>query len=163
REGDALITICRRIDQGQFNRLLGLTRQNAAAIAQAVAGFRAAGIRNPFIQIPPGNPALEAQAREAGLVERSRPWVKFRHPLMKPSFPVTGVSVTVVDEFTDAILLGNVVARGFGMPSVMAGWLAAVVHQPEWRGYLAFDMGTPIAGALLHIRGSSAWLGAGAT
>jgi len=162
--GEALITICSRIDQGQFNRLLGLgmgSPDEAAVIAEAAARFRAAGVRNPFIQIPPGHPKLEDAARAAGLVARNRPWVKFCHSGNMAPMTASNLEIEPVAG-ADALLFGNVIAAGFAMPPPLATWLAGLVGRRGWRCYLARDAGKAIGGAALYLDGTAAWLGAGA-
>ena len=165
RFGGALMTLCARVDQGQFNRLFGFgtePKNDPAAIGEAVARFRAAGLRNPYIQIPPGETALEEAAGAAGLVPAKRPWVKFHRAPTDPPRAVTGVETAPVSR-ANAELFGIVIAAGFGMPPPMAIWLACLVERSGWRCYLAWDGGEAIAGAALYLQNRAAWLGAGAT
>ncbi len=159
--GEAPLTLCARVDQGQFNRLFGLelcAGDTAAIISEAAGRFRAAGLRNAFIQIPPDAAALEEAALAAGLVPYKRPWVKFARGPAEAGPPQSGPEVALVSQ-REAALFGSVIAQGFGMPPPLAHWLAGLVERPGWRCYLAFDQGVAIGGAA----DDAAWLGAGAT
>jgi len=165
RFGGALMTLCARIDQGQFNRVFGFglePEDDSGCIAEAVARFRAAGLSNPFIQIPPGQKSLEIASRTAGLVPYKRPWVKFLRGPSDPPRTATGVEVAPAAQ-KDSMLFGNVIAAAFGLPPPMVGWLAALVGRSGWHCYLAWDSGNAIGAAALYLKDSAAWLGAGAT
>jgi hypothetical protein len=166
RFGEALMTICTQIDQGQFNRLLGLGlghgEEDDRAIREAVSRFRAAGLRNPFVQIPPVLPERESAARAAGLVSGKRPWVKFHYGSAAAS-PIAPALDVVRAGDKDAALFGSVIAAGFGMPSALAGWLGALAERPGWRCYLVLESGIAIGGGALYIQDVAAWLGVGAT
>jgi hypothetical protein len=165
RYGGTVLTLCTRIDQGLFNRILGFGLEDgddAGAMIEALARFRAANIKNPFIQIPPGQPALDEAARRAGLVPRQRPWVKFHRAPNDPPSPEPRVEVRPA-RAGDAQLFGSVVVSGFGMPPAAVPWLGALADLPGWHCYLAWSEGVAIGGGALFIEGASAWLGAGAT
>jgi GNAT superfamily N-acetyltransferase len=51
----------------------------------------------------------------------------------------------------------------FGMPKAVSRLIAASVGQPDWRHWLAYLDGEPIAAALSFIDGEAAWLGWAAT
>jgi hypothetical protein len=165
RLDESLLTLCGRVDQGQFNRLfcLGLCpSSDAKHIAEAIARFRVAGLRTPFIQIPPGNPDLEEAARAAGLAPRQRPWVKFLFTMAKSEPSALTVEVTPVAP-KQAELFGALIAAGFGMPPIFGNWLSAIVGREGWHPYLAWDGTSAIGGAAFYMRGKAAWLGMGAT
>ena len=165
RFGEALMTLCARIDQGQFNRLFGLGLEEggeAGTIAEAAARFKAAGLRNPFIQIPPGHSELETASQAAGLCLHKRPWVKFQRGPGDVPRPVTGVEIAPVS-LKNAGLFGSVIAAGFGMPPALADWLAGLVERSGWQCYLAWDGDVAIGGAALYLKDEAAWLGAGAS
>ena len=164
RMGEALQTVCARVDQGQFNRLFGLGQasDDGDNIAPALARFRAAGVHNAFVQIPPGHSAFEDAATREGLVPYKRPWVKFhRSAADLPSADGELVIEEAVSEH--AADFGAVIVAGFGMPGVLSDWLAALCGAPGWHCYLAKRAGNAIAGAALYVSGTVAWCGVGAT
>lgn len=59
--------------------------------------------------------------------------------------------------------VGEICCGTFGMPKAVGELLAASVGQPNWRHWLAFLDGEPIAAALSFIDGDAAWLGWAAT
>src|ERR1043166_8787488 len=128
RWGPALLTLCPAVDQGWFNRLVGLGSDPAsevAAIGEAAKRFRAAGLRSPFVQIPPGNPHLDEAARLAGLVPYKRPWVKFARDTAQPPQHNASVEIAPVSR-KDAMLFGEVVSAGYGLPSAFSQWHAVL-------------------------------------
>src|SRR4051812_7345852 len=77
--GGPLLALCRCVDHYQFNRLMGCglgSDGDGTSLDAALARYRAAGIRNAFLQIAPGQraAALEAKARALGLVPNERVW-----------------------------------------------------------------------------------------
>jgi hypothetical protein len=163
--GPVLLTLCTAVDQGWFNRLVGLGSDPAgdvACIAEAAKRFRAAGLRNPFVQIPPANPHLDEAARSAGLVPYKRPWVKFAHGQAEPPQPETSVEIAPVSR-KDATHFGDVVCAGYGLPPAFSQWHAALVDRPGWSCYLAWDKGEAIAAAAMFLHADGAWLGVAAT
>ena len=165
RFGDILMTLCARVDQGQFNRLFGFDigdGTDSACIRDAADRFRAAGLCNPFIQIGPGHAALQNDAEAAGLIAYKRPWVKFRRDHVGPPSPPSALVIAAAAA-KDSATFGAVIAGGFGMPPAMAAWMSALVGHPDWRCYIAYDSGVAIGGAAMYLRGAAGWLGAGAT
>jgi GNAT superfamily N-acetyltransferase len=55
------------------------------------------------------------------------------------------------------------VAGGFGMPSWMAGVLAALPGRPGWTCLVAYDGTAPVGGGALFVDGDEGWLGMAAT
>src|SRR5262249_59980858 len=58
---------------------------------------------------------------------------------------------------------GRAVCEGFGMPTLMAQWLARLPGRPGWHCFVAYDHGEPAAAGALHVFGDVGWLGLGAT
>jgi hypothetical protein len=164
--GETLLMLASRIDQGQFNHLSGLglssSPSDIAAMETAMARFHAAGLKNPFVQIPPGQEALEAHARGLGLTPYKRPWVKFHRAPENPPAVETDLVAERVD-LSNAETFGQVVIAAFGMPAILTGWIAGLVGRPGWQCFLAYDGPRAVAGAALYVRGRTAWFGIGAT
>lgn len=163
--GGPLLALCRRIDHYQFNRLVGGGLGDDAdgrSLDTGAARFREAGLCNGFLQIAPGPRAvaLETKARAMGLAPNERVWVKFRRGDAPAPDAPTSLAIEPVTPAT-ALDFGRAVAAGFGMPEVLAPWLAALAGRSGWHTYLARDGATVVGGAAMYLEGSGAWLGIG--
>jgi GNAT superfamily N-acetyltransferase len=165
RLNDGLLMINRRLDSIMFNRIMALgvlEPVRAETLDEGLAAFEAAGIRNWCVQVAPGTGSLGAMLTERGWSPRPRLWAKFAYPDGGPeSFP-TALDIREIGQ-ADALAFGAVVAEAFGLPRETAGWIAALVGQPRWKVYAAFDGPVLVAGGALFIDGRTSWLGFGAT
>lgn len=64
---------------------------------------------------------------------------------------------------SEALLYGELVARGHGDPPELAGAHGATVGRPDWSHYLVYADGVPIAGGCLFHQKNIAWCGFAAT
>lgn len=164
--GGPLLALCRRIDHYQFNRLIGGGLGSDAGgepLEQAATRFRAAGLKNGYLQIAPGPraAALADKARALGLTPLERTWVKFGRGAEPAPRPATTLAIAEATP-ADAMAFARAVITGFGMPETLAPWLAAIVGRPRWRAYVARDGDAVVGGAATFIDGERAWLGIGA-
>lgn len=161
-----LLAMCKRIDHYQFNRLMGgglAGDAEGGSLAIAADRFRAAGLKNGYLQISPGGRAqvLEAKAHALGLKPLERVWVKFsRGDAPAPRSP-TDLEIAEA-KAAEAMDFARAVTAGFGMPETLAPWLAAVVGRKGWHAYVARDNGKAVGGAAMFVVDGRAWLGIGA-
>lgn len=166
RQQDVVFTHCLVSDAPISNRAIGLglsepcTRDRVFGLTEK---FVATGMKNFALQISPyaGPAELEQWLGEAGLVIRSRSVKLVRDAAPAPSI---GGAVEVRQvALADKDLFGEVSARGFGRPPVIAQWMGATVGFARWRHYLAYIDGQPAGAAAMYIDGHTAWLGIGST
>jgi hypothetical protein len=163
----ALVTRLERMDNGWFNRVIGLGMEKPArrdVVAQMVAGFRATGSKQFSVQVAPGaQPAeLSSWLKGLGLEPTSRVAKLVRPPGPIPA-PACQLQVAPV-ELRDAAAFGKVSCAGWGLPAPLAGWMASLVGRERLRAYLAWDAGEPVAAAILYFGDDNlAWVGGAAT
>jgi hypothetical protein len=167
RLGSAVAFVMAKVDNAQFNRLLGLGVAAPATEQELDAGldlFRAAGLRNFLIHVTPGAqpPALMDWIAARGLVPFRRAWAKLHRDTAPPPTVTTDLRVAEIDSASSADF-GRVVCEGFGMPPPMQPWLGALPGRADWRAYLAYADAEPVSGAVLYMRDGVAWYGAAAT
>ncbi|RJG01905.1 GNAT family N-acetyltransferase [Noviherbaspirillum sedimenti] len=164
RQGNVVISHCLVADAPLGNRAIALglgascTREQILTLA---ARFRATGMRNFALQISPhARPAeLEQWLAEAGLVLRG-----YSVKLVRDNAPLQGNDWDIrLIGLDDKALFGDVSARGFERPPIVAHWMAATVGLPRWRHYLAFVDGQPAGAAAMYVDNDVAWLGIGST
>lgn len=164
RIDDGALMICRGVDHIQFNRLGGVgiaTPARAEALDAAIAAFDAAGVKNWIVHVAAGATGLAALCAQRNLTPHPRTWAKF---VREPGRPSQSTALSIREVAGDqAAAFGGTAARGFGMPPIMGRWLAALPGRPNWRCYVAFDNGEPVAAGALYVDGATAWLGVGAT
>jgi GNAT superfamily N-acetyltransferase len=167
RLGAVTLLMASRMPATIFNRAIGLGLEQAASAAdvRAIANdYEREGIRtwwlhwNPFAQ-PSG---FARELRAMGFTEASRrTWAKF----LRGRTAAPGIATDLVISPTTADEAPQVMAcvvQAFGMPPVMAQWLAALHGRPRWHMYSVKEADTPVGGACLFIDGERAWLGVAA-
>lgn len=165
RMDGALYLQARAIPLTQFNRLSGLgMAPDAAAIDRALREFRMAGVAQAWFQVAPGPRRADTEARldRAGLQLHARRWVKFWRPAEPAPQTASELEIVPVDRAC-AGRYAEAVLAGFGMPSMLKPWLAALPGRDGWRCFMARDGDDVVAGAAMHIDGRVGWLGIGAT
>lgn len=164
RLGDVVVSHCLVADAPLGNRAVALglgtpcTREQIQTLA---AKFKATGMRNFALQISPyARPAaLEQWLAEAGLTARGYSVKLVRDNVPPPDSPGDTRLVTMEDKS----LFGEISARGFERPPIVAHWLASTVGFPRWRHYLGYMDEQPAGAAAMYIDGDVAWLGIGST
>lgn len=162
----ALVTRLERVDDGWLNRVIGLgmtTPARRRAIAEVVAGFRAAGSKHFSVQLAPGAqpPELASWLGELGLSVTAR-WAKLVRQGGDTVEHSCNLRISQV-ELRDALTFARVSCAGWGLPPPLQPWMAALVGRERWQAYLAWDGGEPVAAALLFLDGELAWMGGDAT
>jgi len=141
-----------------FNRVIGLTDDDAEVVADLVAWFGEVGAVGRF-EIDPGEPTqnLAAALARAGYYQSGFHAVLFGAPAVDAT-PSPGVSVEVVGPARlDAFL--ETYAAGWGIGEVerfknnVRGWLG----QPGWTLYLGRHNGRPAGGAILYLDGEAGY------
>jgi hypothetical protein len=149
-----------------FNRLIG-TGIGAPAtqgdLAEAIARFRGAGVRNFGVQLSPAaQPESVADwLAGAGLAPRDR-WTK----VFRPADPVAPARTELRIEPVQpgqAQTFAAVTTAGFGMPPQLRPWIASTVGRDGWHHYLAWSGADAVAAAALFIRRDVGWLGVAST
>lgn len=164
RQGNVVISHCLVADAPLGNRAIALglrapcTREEILTLA---ARFKSTGMKNFALQISPhARPAaIEEWLAEAELILRgySVKLVRDNAPLQLAAGDVRLVAPG------DKALFGDVSARGFGRPPIIAHWMGATVGLPRWRHYLAYVNDEPAGAAAMYVDGDVAWLGIGST
>jgi hypothetical protein len=107
---------------------------------------------------PPALPAwLEARGFKRGYA-----FMKFSRPTRPPIDAPTDLDVAVIGP-EHGPAFGRVVSTCFGLPPLVADWLAHLPGREHWVCLLASAEGGPAAAAAVYIQGTHAWLGLGAT
>lgn len=164
REGSVVVSHFLASDAPIGNRAIALglrapcTREQILDLAQR---FAASGMKNFALQISPyARPAaLEDWLREAGLVQRG-----FSVKLVRDAAPVQLPALEVCRlDAGDKELFGDVSARGWGRPPIVAPFMSATVGCEKWQHFLAYVDGQPAGVAAMYIDGPYAWLGISST
>lgn len=167
RRGEVVLTRCLANDGPLVNRAIALGMREPLTVDGLRAlkeEFESYGLKNFALQISPhGLRGLNAtHIAEAGLVEREY-WVKLvRNSDSVPDLPSDEIVVQEV-EAGDGLRFGELSARGFGRPPIIAHWMGATVGDPRWRHYLAWIDGQPAGAAAMYWHDGYAWLGIGST
>jgi hypothetical protein len=147
-----------------FNRVVGLGLEQAAReadIEALIAAYQQAGIRTWWLHWNPvAQPAQFPQKLLAlGFKEASRrAWAKVLRGTNPPPRIPTDLTIERAQACNVDAAMAAVV-QAFGMPPVMAQWLAALQGRPKWKVYAVADQGRPVGGACLFVDGDRAWLG----
>ena len=161
----ALMTLGRFGMVRDFNRTLGLGTSQAVTdgvLDQLQALGRAAGLGQVMVGVVPG---AQGGLRER-LLERGatpvRAWLQLWREAAAMEHAPSGLDIRALqDDETETFI--DVVMRGFGMPPDLRPLGTAVIGQPDWRHYLAWDGPEPVASASLFLSGGYGWLGNAAT
>ncbi len=147
-----------------FNRLLGYGLADARAedLDPVIDAFEASGVAVWVLQVAPAAAALATLAVARGFEPHPRPWVKF----VRGAEPASAAStLDVLPAGPDAAgAFGATFCAAFGVPALLAPWIAALPGRPRWRCFLAWDADAPVATGALYLgaRGLG-WLGFGGT
>ncbi len=88
---------------------------------------------------------------------RDYAWVKFARCADPPSPVECPLAVRAVEP-TDAERMGELIASGFGLPSDMAAWFAALVERAAWHCVGAYEGSQLVACGALYVAGDTGWL-----
>jgi hypothetical protein len=165
RIGDGLLMLSRVLDHVMICRVQGLGVEQpatGAAVDEAIAVFRNAGIRNWIIQLAPGADALARLLAGRGFARHPRTWAKFLYGAGAPPAARTDLVVREVGA-EHARAAAEIACAAFEMPPPAVPWIAGFVGKPGFRTYLAFDAAKAVAIGTVFVDGGAAWLGFGAT
>lgn len=163
RVGECLITICRGIDNLQFNRLSGLgvfAPARAEEVEAASSAFEAAGVTDWVVHFAEGAEEFELACAPSSLTLHPRTWAKFARDSAPAAPATTTLEVRAVGA-EEADRFGETVAEAFGMPQIVGDWLSALPGREGWTCFVAFDGKAPVGGGAVFIDGANAWLGLG--
>jgi hypothetical protein len=150
----------------EFNRVLGFGLSplaQSSVLTSALQWLDANAGSAWVVQPVPGSEAA-AEIRRLGFEAVGNGWAKLvgKTPAAMNQAARTELAVELVDH-TSAGRFGQIVARGFGLPSSVEPWFSALVGRPQWRCYLAYREEQPVACGALYVDADMAWLGIDAT
>lgn len=164
----ALVLTAARVDHVLFNRTLGLGVDEPAdeqTLDAILARYHEAEVERFLIHLTAHAwpRALHHWLEARGIARSQRAWVK----MIRGRSPVppahTDLSVRPAAP-ADADALGHMLAEGFSMPAEAARVWASSVGRPHgFHPYVACDGETPVAAALMYVRGDVANLVAAST
>jgi hypothetical protein len=149
-----------------FNRVIGLGLNRPATgedLDTLLHSYRAAGCRDWWLHWNP-----HAEPAQFGDVLLGRgftlpargAWAKMLW--QAPALPQAATRLQVALARDDQInAVTESITQAFGMPPLMAGWLAALQGRERWRVYAACDGERVVGGGCLYLDGDTAWLGMG--
>jgi hypothetical protein len=162
--GGATCTVAAALDAGlsMFNRAigLGLERPVERTDLDAIGDWFAARDADLHVQVAPATGIGLEDLLAASGYEPAYAWMKFVRGPEPPFRERSPLRVRAIGE-SEAAAFAGVVAAGFALPPLVAGWLAPLVGRERWRCYLARDGEAPAGAAALYVAGGVAWLGLG--
>jgi GNAT superfamily N-acetyltransferase len=166
----ATVLIAAAAEALAMNRVIELglhSRARESDVDEIIRLYTGAGVERFVIQLSP-----EAEPRELGAWCTARhavivgSWSKMARPLTRDDLADdaanAGVTVQEIGP-TDAVTFECIVARELGAPEGLESGVRTTIGKAEWRYYLAYIDGAPIAGAASYCNGEYAWFGLGAT
>lgn len=165
--GGALISVVGGTDVLALNRVVGLgleTAPDEADVDELVGEYARVGARRFFAQLSPTITDLRLidLLRERGFRHYNN-WVKLERdvavdtPRVETDLRVRRIGAGYARDF------GDIVARCFGWPEELAGWVSALVERDGWHHYMAFDGESPVATGAFFVAEDHAWIGFAAT
>jgi hypothetical protein len=156
----------RGIGIAEFNRALGfgLSTVTQPSVLRPALEWLDANAGSAWVFQPIPGSEVAAEIRRLGLEAVGNGWAKLVGKVpqaMKPAAQ-TELSVELADG-ASAGKFGQMVARGFSLPSSVEPWFAALVGRPRWQCYLAYRGRQPVACGALFDDAGKAWLGIDAT
>ena len=124
------------------------------------AFFEPLGVRYA-VAVTPQRDAL-ARELEARGYERGYAWAKFTQPAREPAPAETDLRVEELGR-DDGDALDLVVREAYGMPDVVAGFLASAVGAPNLHCFVAWAGDEPAAAGAVYVEGGFAWFGVAGT
>lgn len=148
-----------------FNRVIGFgdhPGDDAAHLRSLTERYRSAGVGPWWLHLNPVTAATglgELLAGEGFAVAARRAWAK----MLRGTEPLAADTALQVRPATDGDVdrVAACIAAAFGMPPLMADWLAALHRRPGWTVYAIADGEQPVGGACLFVDHGTGWLGMG--
>jgi GNAT superfamily N-acetyltransferase len=148
-----------------FRRACGLGVESPLRAAQLEAVLRhmdGLGETYAVAVAPHAEPRELPNWLEARGYTRGYAFMKFSRSTSASADAPTDLEVALVGpERADAF--ARVISAGFGLPDIVAGWLARLPGRDDWICLLASADGVPAAAAVAYVKGPHAWFGLGAT
>ena len=166
--GPALSLVTPGVDEAALNRTIGLgfeTPLDAAWLASINAAYLAAGCKRWMVEwAPDGSPSDGVELiTAAGATERS-PTLKLYGDLHSSVTPRTQSDHTIEEiHASRRELFRSKIADALGTTDEMMPVIGGTLGKQGWHHYLAFREERAVAGALMFVQGSGAWLGFGGT
>ena len=162
-DGEALMLGVEAVPTLVLNRAMCLG-PSAGDVARQVAALRGFLGRRPHIAALAADADEDAsEALVAAGYAPGYPWDVFVHDGAAPPPAPAGPAVDAPAPGPEAREAGEIVRFAFGLPSPVAGWVAALAGRPGWAVMRARDGDAAIGAGVMRIDGSGAWLGLGAT
>jgi GNAT superfamily N-acetyltransferase len=169
RRGGATCLVAPGVPAPLLNRAMGLGCTEAASEAdleEILDCYRDARVRRFWIHLAPAaRPAtLRGWLQAAGLApDPALPaWAKVIRGPEPPPDQGTSLRVAPVDQ-ASAAEFGSALALAHALPAGFAAWFEALAGRTGWSAYGGFEAGRVVAGGLLFVSGTTAWLGAAGT
>lgn len=165
--GGAILHMMPRLPFGTgWNFVIGLGMSEPATPAMIdaiLAAFRDHGAASIAVQLSPAaQPAeLPVWLQARGFIREGGATKFYRHTMPPPTTP-TDLQVIAIDQ-SQAESFTATACAAFGLPVMMAPWMASTIGRAGWRHYLALDGATPAATAALFVQGEAGWLGFAST
>lgn len=164
--GASVGLVTSRIDVLALNRVVGLGLNDTVTgdtTDALIEDYRSRNVPRFFVQLGPaaiaqGLPAL----LESHGFQQYNFWAKLYRDLTNLPPDNTDAVIRTVDA-SESAGFGNLVAKAFDWPDLLAPWFSATVGQPNCRHYIAYVDSLPAAAAMLYTLGDHAWLGFAAT
>jgi hypothetical protein len=159
---------CQAIPITEVNRAMavGVETSPSRKDMEDVTGWLDAHAASWALQIAPNVEATDVRAylTEAAMVETGSGWAKFTGMNATPPAQIDNGSIEIeVVDGSRALLFGNAVTEGFGLPSICGEWFAALAERPSWQCFLARVDGQAAGGGAMFARDGAAWFGIEAT
>jgi len=139
----------------EVNHALGISSTEQL---EALPGFYG---RTRHIVSPEPGVELDGRFLERGY-EPGYAWMKFSRAAGDAPDARTDLDVVEVGPDED-VEFGRTVGEGFGLPTLVAQWLARLPGRPGWHCFVAYHGCEPAAAGALHVFEDVGWLGLGAT
>ncbi len=152
QQGSAVAVRSARFQARELNRIVGLYD---VADLDALASFYSGG--SFWVSLDPAA-GLDEELLARGFVA-DYAWQKFARGL-EPVEARTDLRISDAESPAD---FGTAFAEGYGLPTALADFAAAVVGRTGWHCFVAYDGRTPVGAGALFESGDAGWLGAAAT
>jgi hypothetical protein len=164
--GSLWVSMIPGLDWTFFNRItcLGIAEKaSETMLDDALAVLEKTGNQNYMAQVcPAAEPPEIAEWLAARGFERKGNWAKvYRDDRPAPRIS-TDLGLEIIDKKM-ASAFADVAIAAFGMPQTLHSFVSGTIGQPGWVHIIAFDHDEPVAVGALFVKGTTGWLGFGAT
>ena len=156
---DGVLLLSPGLDNIMFNRIVGLGVSmpvREEALEAGIASFEDAGVKTWIVHVAEGTGQLLSLCEKRGLVPHRRTRAKFTRDA-QPIVAQTDLTIREVG-VNHANSFGLISAESFGLPPVVAEWLATLVGRSRWHICMGFDGNLPVAVGTVFVDERTAWL-----